>query len=224
MDRLIGNLRNAPDRGVALERYRALAREYDESCRLIEGLRLAAVDALELRPGDTVIDVGCGTGAVLAELLRRVGEHGRVIGIEQSPEMAQQAAARLAAARLPGNAELLVAPVENARPSTPADALLLCYTHDVLQSPYALDNLLAHARPGARIAVLGLCLLPWWWGGPINLWKLWRGRCYLTTYRGLRAPWAMLGGRLEEFRIVERFHLGTSYLAVGRTRRANCDR
>jgi arsenite methyltransferase len=219
MNSLLENLREAPDREAALESYRNLAHRYDASCRLIERLRLAAIDALELMPGDTVYDVACGTGAVLPELARRVGEHGRVVGIEQSPDMARMAAARFPKEVLPANVELLVAPVEEARSGATADALLFCYTHDVLQSARALDNLLAQARPGARIAVLGLRLLPWWWGAPINLWKLWSGRRYLTTYRGLRTPWALLVERAEDLRVTKCFHLGTSYLAVGRLRR-----
>ncbi|MDX1375909.1 MAG: methyltransferase domain-containing protein [Burkholderiales bacterium] len=218
MNSLLGNLRESPDRDAALESYRALANGYDASCRPIERLRLAAIDALELEPGDTVYDVACGTGALLPELARRVGERGRVVGIEQSPDMARQAMARFPSGALPPNVELLVAPVEEASPRTRADALLLCYTHDVLRSPRALENLLAHARPRARIAVLGLQLLPWWWGAPINLWNLWRARRYVTTYRGLKTPWALLAERTEDLRLLRRFHLGTSYLAVGRTR------
>jgi len=219
VNRLIGNLRDVPDRGAALENYQWLADRYDVACRPIERLRLAAIDTLALQPGETVYDVACGTGAVLSELALRVGAGGRVIGIEQSPDMARAATARFPDAALPANVELCVCPVEETRLSSPADALLFCYTHDVLQSPQALDNLLAHARPGARIAVLGLQLLPWWWGGAINLWKLWSGRRYLTTYRGLRAPTALLAERVDDLRVVRRFHLGTSYLAVGCARR-----
>ena len=216
MNSLLGNLRDRPDRGAALESYRTLAEGYDASCRLIERLRLAAIDALALQPGETVYDIACGTGAVLPELARRVGVNGRVVGIEQSPEMARMAAARFPEEILPPNVELLVSPVEEAHPTAAADALLFCYTHDVLQSPRALDNLVSHARPGARVAVLGLRLLPWWWGAPINLWKLWSGRHYLSTYRGLRTPWALLAARTADLRVVRRFHAGTNYLAVGR--------
>jgi len=216
IDPLSGILRTAPDRDAALASYRILAARYDAACRWIEHLRLAAIDALALQPGETVYDVACGTGAVLPVLAQRVGADGRVIGIEQSPDMAELVAARFAKSVLPLNVELLITGVEEAQPSAPADALLFCYTHDVLQSPRALDNLLAHARPGARVAVLGLRLLPWWWGGPINLWSLWRGRHYRSTTRGLRAPWTLLAERVEELRIVSCFHLRTNYLAVGR--------
>ena len=216
LDQLLGSLRAAPDRDAALASYRVLAARYDASCRLIESLRLAAIDALAPQPGETVYDVACGTGAVLPILAQRVGANGCVIGIEQSPDMAHWAAARFPGAELPANVELLIAAAEEASPSSPADAMLFCYTHDVLQSPRALDNLLAHARSGTRVAVLGLRLLPWWWGAPINLWKLWRGRYYRSTVSGMRAPWALLAARVEALRVVRWFHLGTNYLALGR--------
>ena len=216
MDRLLGNPRAAPDRDAALASYRMLAARYDAACRWIVPLRLAAIDALALQPGETVYDVACGTGAALPALAQRVGAQGRVIGIEQSPDMAERVTARFVGGDLPPNVEVLIAAAEEASPSRPADAMLFCYTHDVLQSPRALDNLLAHARPGARFAVLGLRLLPWWWGGPINLWSLWRGRHYRSTGRGLRAPWTSLAERAEDLRVVQCFHLGTNYLAVGR--------
>jgi len=124
VNRLIGNLRDVPDRGAALENYQWLADRYDAACRPIERLRLAAIDTLALQPGETVYDVACGTGAVLSELARRVGAGGRVVGIEQSADMARAVTARFPAAALPANVELRVCPVEEARLSSPADALL----------------------------------------------------------------------------------------------------
>ena len=62
-----------------------------------------------------------------------------------SPEMA--AIARTRAAKTPNaNMELIEAPVEDAALSRRADALLFCYTHDVLQNPRALVNLFAAAK------------------------------------------------------------------------------
>ena len=47
----------------------------------------AAMDSLELRPGSSVLEVGCGVGAASVELARRVGPEGRVIGVDVSDEM-----------------------------------------------------------------------------------------------------------------------------------------
>lgn len=48
--------------------------------------RLAAVlEALPLRPGMRVLEVGCGTGALARAIAKRVGPDGRVLGIDRSP-------------------------------------------------------------------------------------------------------------------------------------------
>jgi SAM-dependent methyltransferase len=47
----------------------------------------AAVSELGLRPGDTVLDAGCGTGRALPALRDAVGAGGRVLGIDLTPEM-----------------------------------------------------------------------------------------------------------------------------------------
>ncbi|MEF8841654.1 MAG: methyltransferase domain-containing protein [Haloarculaceae archaeon] len=49
--------------------------------------RRTAADALELSSGDTVVEMGCGTGANLPHLRRRVGTEGRVVGVDLTPEL-----------------------------------------------------------------------------------------------------------------------------------------
>ncbi len=210
---LLDNLREAPDRGTAIANYAKLAREYDASCQWLDRIRSEVLDVLDLRQGETVLDVACGTGAMLPALARVVGPHGRVIGIEQSPDMAAIARRRITEAGFE-NVELVVAPVEEAPIGATADAILFCYTHDVLQSDAAVDRVFAFARPGARVVAAGARLIGWW-AAPLNLWKLWRVRHYLSTYRGLRDPAARLARRCPDWRIVTTRILGTSYLAFG---------
>lgn len=210
---MLHNVRPSPDRLLALRRYRTLAERYDESCRWLGPIRSAALDLLALRPQDTVFDIACGTGSMLPALAHAVGPHGRVIGIEQSPDMAAIAARRVTDAGLE-NVKVLVCSVEDVVPDHAADALLLCYTHDVLQSDRAIERLLSLARPGTRIVIAGAKLLGWW-AAPINVWKLWRSRHYLTTYRGLRTPWARLATHSTDLHIHRTYMFGTSYLAVG---------
>lgn len=210
---MFNNIRPAPDRAIALARYHTLAEHYDESCRWLGPIRMAALDLLALRPGDTVFDIACGTGAMLSALAYAVGPYGRVVGIEQSPDMAAIAARHIAETGLK-NVEVFVSSVEDAVPGYAADALLLCYTHDVLQSDRAIERLLEMTRPGARTVIAGVRILGWW-AAPLNIWKLWRSRHYLTTYQGLRVPWARIATHSPDLHVHRTYALGTSYLAVG---------
>lgn len=54
--------------------------------------RLAVLDALDARPGERVLEVGCGAGALLPAIGSAVGSSGRVVGIDASAD--QVAAAR----------------------------------------------------------------------------------------------------------------------------------
>jgi protein-L-isoaspartate(D-aspartate) O-methyltransferase len=49
------------------------------------------LDALDARPGQSVLEIGTGTGWNAALLSRRVGEHGRVVTIEVDPSLAKDA-------------------------------------------------------------------------------------------------------------------------------------
>ena len=207
------DLAEGPDRDRALANYARLAEGYDATCTHILTLRSDAIAHLGLRPGETVFDVACGTGATLPQLAERVMPGGRVVGIEQSPEMAAQAAARVRGRR---GIELVVDSVQDFSTDARADAMLFSYTHDVLQSRGAIARLRAHARPGCRVALIGVRLQPWIWGFGPNLFMVARARHYFTTYRGLHAPWALLEKECPGLRPVKHYHLGTSYLAIGR--------
>jgi ubiquinone/menaquinone biosynthesis C-methylase UbiE len=59
-------------------------------------LRLARVS-----PGETVLDVGCGTGTLAIAAARRVGSAGRVFGVDASREMLTRARRKAKKARQP---------------------------------------------------------------------------------------------------------------------------
>src|SRR5580704_15943648 len=61
----------------------------------IRSLRQEAVRLLQLKPGDRVLDAGCGPGGSFPYLLDAVGPSGEVIGVEISPEMVTSARKRI---------------------------------------------------------------------------------------------------------------------------------
>lgn len=199
--------------------YRSLADGYDRRTRLTEAVRLEAVAALDLRPGDLAVDVACGTGFCFPAILERIGPRGRLIAFDSSPDLLEQARRRVAGN---GNAFIFEARAENADlTGSKPNAILFSYAHDVLQSEAALDNLLGQAAPGARVAACGSVLWPRW-GGPLsfvtNAWLRARHRSYITNMENFDRPWAKLARRLEHFRVARRGP-GWRYLASGTLRR-----
>ncbi|WP_292075438.1 class I SAM-dependent methyltransferase [Mesorhizobium sp.] len=54
----------------------------------------------KLKPGEAVLDVGCGTGTVALLAKKKVGPEGRVDGVDASPEMVARATAKAGRARI----------------------------------------------------------------------------------------------------------------------------
>lgn len=205
-----------PNPDLAIGKYRSRASRYDASARRTFALRRRTIDLLHLRPGERVLDVACGTGLSFPMLREGVGDTGFITGVDVSADMTVLAERRVAAAAW-RNVRVVTAPMETAPLDGPFDAALFNYTHDVLQSPAALANILAHLRPGARVALAGI-KHPSVWLYPLRWWRILKARPYVTTLNGLDAPWAVLLPNLEDFR-VSTFMLGTNYIASARVRR-----
>lgn len=202
-----------PEHRAALEQYRRRAPIYDAELTLFEPLRARAVEALELDPGATVLDLGCGTGLSLPLLEAALGREGRIVGVEQCPEMIARARLRADEAGW-HNLELICEPVESARLEGRADAALFHFTHDILQSDGALQNVLAHLKPGARVVALGLQWAPPWLV-PANLFVLGAALHSVSSLAGLDCPWRGLARLLADWE-VESLWGGSVFLARGR--------
>jgi ubiquinone/menaquinone biosynthesis C-methylase UbiE len=114
-----------------------------------------AVQLLDVKPTDRVIELGCGPGVALAAIASRA-IRGLVVGIDHSQVMIGQARRLNRAAIEAGRVILIHAPVESLSLSDgPFNAALAVNTVGMWPDPTArLRELAALLRPGGRIAVV----------------------------------------------------------------------
>ena len=205
-----------PDAARARAAYEEYAATYDDrfALRVVTPLQRAAVGALELTPGERVLDVACGTGIAFGAIEKRIGAGGELVGVDLTPAMLERARERVRS-RGWDNVRLVEGRVEDADLGEAAfDAALFSFTHDVLQSDAAVDRVVRAVRPGGRVAATGIQWAPRW-ALPVNA-AVWAGtRAYVTTRDGLDHPWRRLGERLEDVRADRRW-LGSMYVVSGR--------
>jgi ubiquinone/menaquinone biosynthesis C-methylase UbiE len=174
----------------AIKLYAELAVTYDDETRFITGIRKQAIDALGLQPGETVLDAGCGTGWCIPMLAERVGARGKVLGFEPSPDMLAIARQR-ARDKVLAQVKLQHACGETAILSTPPDAILFSYTHDLIRSRVSLENLFRQAKSGTRIVAASTKLFPAWF--VIGNWYLRRThQATITNFESFDKPWTLL--------------------------------
>ncbi|HJU49009.1 MAG TPA: methyltransferase domain-containing protein, partial [Gaiellaceae bacterium] len=109
-------------------------------------------DAIGARTGEAVLDVGCGPGFYVAELLEDVGPTGRVVGVDGSGQMLGAAAQRTAAHANVAffEADAASLPVEDAAFDAALCVQVLEYVEDTAA---ALAEMHRALRPGGRLVV-----------------------------------------------------------------------
>ncbi|PSP84866.1 alkanonic acid methyltransferase [Halobacteriales archaeon QS_1_68_17] len=116
--------------------------------------RAAATDALALSPGETVVEMGCGTGANLPYLRERVGPDGRVVGVDVTRGVLDRARRRVERRGWrnvhPVQADATRVPVDG-----PVDAVLGTFVCGMFPDPRGtVEGWLDLLAPGGRIALL----------------------------------------------------------------------
>jgi ubiquinone/menaquinone biosynthesis C-methylase UbiE len=205
---------HGPDARRALEKYRRLAPTYDRRLPGLERLvlqrsRRRVIERLGPIEAATVIDVGCGTGLTLPLLVGAVGSEGRVIGIELSRDMLAVARQRVVTNGWT-NVELIESAMADASLPQPADAAMFHFTHDILQSRAALENVVRLLQRGGRVAAASGRRAPW---VPSVIARA-VARPYVTTFEGLDRPWRILGELVPDLR-VETMYGGCVFVASG---------
>jgi phosphatidylethanolamine/phosphatidyl-N-methylethanolamine N-methyltransferase len=133
--------------------YRRYARIYDVVFgAVLQPGRRAVLEALNLRPGDRVLEVGVGTGISLPLYPREV----RITGIDVSREMLEKARAWVARARLSNVEALLEMDAESmAFPDASFDKVVAMYVVSVVPRPAKLlEELHRVCRPDGEIFIV----------------------------------------------------------------------
>ncbi len=99
--------------------YQKNARYYDLAVKVLYPLiglkinryRKKAIEYLNLKPGDCVVDLGCGTGLAFPLIIDKIGPGGKLIGVDISSEMLSVAADRVNSAHWK-NVELIHSDIE----------------------------------------------------------------------------------------------------------------
>jgi ubiquinone/menaquinone biosynthesis C-methylase UbiE len=202
--------------------YRRCAGRYDLTSRLYyllgvrqRALRRTAVEALRLRPGDTVAEVGCGTGLNFPFIERAIGPGGRLIGVDLTDAMLARARRRVHAHRW---RNVTVVQGDAARFRFPAglDAILSTYALSLVpECAEVIARGCAALAPGGRWVVLDTVLPP----APPR----WLARAMVRPFAGTdewiaRRPWEAIQdamrANLADFSSTG-LYPGCLFLAVG---------
>ena len=131
-----------------------------------QALRQTTADLAQLQAGETVLDVGCGTGTLALVAKERVGQTGRVCGIDPAPQ--QIARARRKAARRGLPIDFQAGVIERLAFSDQSfDVVLSTFMMHHLPDDLKRQGLAEIARvlkPGGRLLVLDM-------KGPAGPWK-----------------------------------------------------
>ena len=123
--------------------------------RITEEQPERVLDAMGLRPGDVVADVGCGSGYYARRIARRVQPGGTVYCEDIQPEMLDIMRERAAAEGVPGVEPILGAPDDPRLPAGAIDWVIIADVYHEMSDP---EPMLAGIRralaPGGRVALL----------------------------------------------------------------------
>ena len=208
-----------------IETYRKKAKHYDITSRLypVPGYpkrtqRLRAVHALGLRPGETVVDMACGTGLNFRLLEKVVGPAGRIVGVDLTDAMLARAQDRIATNGW-SNISLVQADAVDFEFPTEVDAILSTYA--MSQVPDCTE-VIAHGAAalsgGGRWVVLDLKV-----PGNTPGWLAQLGTAVVRPFASIdewimRRPWeAIRAAMQEELTDLSWTELcfGTAFLAAG---------
>lgn len=151
--------------------YKKRARRYDLTAQFYYlfgfrewAYRKKAVKKLDLKEGDTVVEIGCGTGLNFSLIQNIIGENGKIIGVDITEDMLNVAQQKIIENNWK-NVELINADASEFVPSEKVDGIITSFA--VSLSPN-LETILQKyfniLKPNSKFVILDLKLPDNFWG------------------------------------------------------------
>lgn len=121
--------------------------------REVEEMPGLLVEALKLRRGDVVADVGAGSGYISWRVARAIGVEGRVYGVDVQPEMLQLLSQNMAQRQVTNVIPVLGSITNIALPTNTLDLVLMVDVYHEFSHPFEMMQSICRAlKPGGRVA------------------------------------------------------------------------
>lgn len=176
-------------------------------------LRQETINLLDLQPGQTVLDIACGTGRNFPLILAKIGASGKLVGVDYTSAMLARAQEHVERSGWK-NVALVEADAAQIDLKQTFDAVLCTLAMGVIPDECStLNRMVAHLKPGGRLAIGDAKRSSRWYGRPLN-WVadlLGAGAAEVMT----RQPWETLRAMLLDFSYKEWFS-GFFYAAGGK--------
>jgi ubiquinone/menaquinone biosynthesis C-methylase UbiE len=143
------------DAGYVLGQSERAARRLELQDKHFAAPSEAILDALDIRPNDHVVELGCGPGAFTKRIAKRLGSGGVLVAVDASAALLEGAKKLLADAG-PGRVEFVQADVAQPGPWIEGATVLAgrAVLHHVPMAEYLVGRLRATLRPGTRVGFL----------------------------------------------------------------------
>ncbi|MFQ5583398.1 MAG: class I SAM-dependent methyltransferase [Calditrichia bacterium] len=213
---------------IQITHYSKTAKSFDFAVHLyyLLGYRLKiyrrrAVDALNLKPGDTVVDMGCGTGLNFPLLQQAAGESRRIIGVDITEAMLAQARKRIRKHTW-RNLELVKCDGVDFQFPAGVNGIISTFALGLIPG---FETIIANGAralsPGGRWVVLELKVPSDWLGNLLPLFMPIIEHIGVPKKLIEERPWEIVRETFEanlENVSIEEFYLGTTYLISGESK------
>jgi precorrin-6B methylase 2 len=114
------------------------------------------VEALKLKEGDVVADIGAGSGYFSWRMARTVGESGKVYAVDIQEEMLDLLMTNMKKRRVDKIVEPILGTPSNPKlPAASCDLMLMVDVYHEFDHPYEMmQNMLAALKPGGRVVLV----------------------------------------------------------------------